>query len=314
MKSKNYEDSSLALKIPIDDLLDGTQTVQKLETKYKPQPKVTQEFLESENGDSGEPTLGEELGCYRNGKYETKFTTNIEDIFEKQQKDFFASSTKVFSDMQQNFDGMTKVDQHKLSSTKIRTMSGKTTLNQFPSLTQKNFVGSLQNQRPESSSTLGSNFATVQGGFKKLGPLTRPVSAQLLVNHTFQFRNTNKDTKAKKIGDEREVLKIAGREQSSTGFAKKNSYVIKSHKGKVPIGISGYRAAHALTEQEKLKKTKDDLFNKNYPFSPFLTHQIDMNQKERYKEPEGEKDSSTFLSLEHYMYPIGLDEDPIDSH
>jgi len=39
-----------------------------------------------------------------------------------------------------------------------------------------------------------------------------------------------------------------------------------------------------------------------------------MNKKELPKETEGDKDASTFLSLEHYMYPVGMDEDPIENH
>ena len=78
-------------------------------------------------------------------------------------------------------------------------------------------------------------------------------------------------------------------------MSKKNSYVIKSNKARLPVGVAGYKGAYILTDEKKAEKLTKEEFEKKYPFSPFLTHPIDMNQKEKPKEAEREKDSSTFM-------------------
>ena len=99
---------------------------------YKPQNKNSFNHLESID-ENTILSVQQETKHFKNDKYETKFTTNLEDIFEKQQKDYFASSTKVFSDMRENLEDGINVDSHKASSKKMRLMSGKTTLNPIAS-------------------------------------------------------------------------------------------------------------------------------------------------------------------------------------
>ena len=104
---------------------------------------------------------------------------------------------------------------------------------------------------------------------------------------------------------------MASREKIPIGLTKKNSYVIKSSKDKVPIGQSGFKSAKIQTDEEKLDVKKNEEFWKKYPYSPFLMNPINIDQKESAVAVEKDKDAATFLSLEHYMYPTGQNEDPI---
>ena len=190
----------MALKIPIDDLLDGTKTVKNLETKFGPKYNEQNDpNLFSETAEENLPSAKEETNYYKAEKYETEFTTDLEHVFSKQQKKFFATSSKVFSDMKTNFNTF-QVN----SGGPQRRWSGRTTVGGKPPLnpidSRKNLVNT-QNNGSETESDFNKSLLGTK-------ILSRPISAQVLVNHTAQLIDQKKRDSEKgkvKLRDEKMI-------------------------------------------------------------------------------------------------------------
>ena len=273
LKSKVYEDPSLALKIPIGELLDGTKTSDELKKKYS--MRNLMESLVVSHGLQESHYTGEDVGesiipkvrvLKRNAtvqekaqKYETKLTTDLKEIAGLQQSRYLVPSAMLFND--------------------IRDLVSQ---QNNPSLNDSSQA------RPISAKTI----------------YDKAKMAKAASVRTLEPIQDKKD-----VITETDAIDSVSRSKVDVRTIKKNSYQIRN-KATVP-SISGYRAKK-LIDIDKKEDMEEELKKKQASkFSPFLLYPMDENQEIGDIFETGHKKSNNLLSLEYFLFPEFLDKDDI---
>jgi dynein heavy chain len=272
LKSKEYEDPSLALRIPIGELLDGTKTHSELQKKYSKQSLAESEYYSSK----GFPMRHSRLMDVRQveltqphayprpegaQQYDTKLTTDLRDITGVQQAKYLTPSSVLFSDL-------------------------------------KNIVSS------QSNSTL------VQQGSPAERPISAQVLVDKAKNFKTQsVRALEPAETAKDNISEMEAVDTVTRSKVDVRTIKKNTYQIKCKNQ--THGIQGYRAQKVLEEDIKEEIERERARAAASRFSPFLMYPMNEAPPMEDIFDTQQKKSNNLFSLEYFMFPEHLDADDI---